>query len=233
MATTYIVGNWKSNQTQTESHIWFNSFFSLNPKIDPSINTVICIPFTEIANANRLISDNHLPLHIGAQDVSQFPTGSHTGQISASMLAELVSFCIVGHSERRREAGETSKEVASKVKNLLEYNITPIVCVDTPYLEQQLKDILTESIDLRKCIFAYEPISAIGSGKAQEPSEAEKMAAQISFLTESVCPILYGGSVDAENIVKYLDQGHISGVLVGGQSLSPQNFYSLINKIQS
>lgn len=233
MATTHIIGNWKSNQTQTESHIWLNNFISLNPKIESSINVVICTPFTDIANANRILSEKRLPLHIGAQDVSQFSAGSHTGQISASMLAELVSFCIVGHSERRREAGETSKDVASKVKNLLEYHITPIICVDVPYLEQQIKMLFSERIDLKKCIFAYEPISAIGSGKAQDPSEAERVSAKISFLTESTCPILYGGSINAENVVNYLNQGHISGVLVGGHSLNPQNFYNLINKAQS
>jgi triosephosphate isomerase (TIM) len=233
MSTKYIVGNWKSNQTQTESHIWFNGFVSLNPQIDSLVNVIICTPFTDISDANRIISEKHVSLHIGAQDVSPFPTGSHTGQISASMLAELVSFCIVGHSERRREAGETSKEVATKVKNLLEYNITPIICVDTPYLDQQLKNLLAERIDLKRCIFAYEPVSAIGSGKAQDPLESERVCSKISFLTESVCPILYGGSVVSENIVEYLNQDHISGVLVGGQSLSPQNFYNLINKIQS
>ena len=226
----YIIGNWKSNQTQTQSQIWLSSFAKLNPQIDPSTNTILCLPFTDIPEANRFLSKIPLPLHLGAQDVSPFPSGSHTGQISASMLAELVSFCIVGHSEVRREENETSENVKDKVINLLKYKITPIICLDTPYVDEQVKLLLKENVNLSNCIFAYEPVSAIGSGKAQKATDAQKICTQISFLTGGESSILYGGSVDTDNVAEYVGQTNIDGVLVGGQSLDPLNFYKLIKQ---
>ena len=172
-----------------------------------------------------------MPIVTGAQNVSHLAPGKHTGEITANMLAELVSFCIVGHSERRREFAETSEMVAEKARQLLENSITPIVCLDLPYLDEQIKELFQKNVDVSRCYFVYEPISAIGTGHPQDPVEANHVANQISFLIDNQAPILYGGSVTAENVKSFVDQNRIDGVLVGADSLEPTLFAGIINSL--
>jgi len=225
----YLVGNWKSYNTITQTTLWLEEFAKVYSKPKTNISLIVCAPFTNLAEANRLVAHLHLPLQMGAQDVSAFPQGKHTGEITAQMLSELSTYCLVGHSERRRELGETSKTVAQKTRLLLESSLTPIICLDVPYLEEQVKELLDLQLPLNSCIFAYEPLAAIGTGKAIEPQQAEIVASKISFLTESQCPILYGGSVTSENISGFLEKQHIDGVLVGTDSLSVSSFVNLMH----
>lgn len=223
----YLIGNWKSYNTISQTNIWLTEFAKvyIPPKVP--LTLVVCAPFTNLAEANRLINSLNLPLQMGAQDVSPHEEGKHTGEITARMLSELTRFCLVGHSERRREFGETSAIVAMKARRLLEESLTPIVCLDTPYIDEQIRELLNLQLPLTSCIFAYEPLAAIGSGKPVTANEAELVAAKIAFLTESACPILYGGSVTPENISSYLDKQHLDGVLVGTDSLSVDSFAKL------
>jgi triosephosphate isomerase len=223
----YLIGNWKSYNTISQTHLWFEEF---KKKLLPRtpLTTVICAPFTSLAEANRLIHQFNLPLEMGAQDVSPYPEGKHTGEVTARMLSELTRFCLVGHSERRRELGETSQLVAQKTRLLLEQSLIPIICLDTPYLDEQIKELLNLQLPLASCIFAYEPLSAIGSGRPANPRDAEVIAEKISFLTESLCPILYGGSVTEENLGAFLAKDHFDGALVGGDSLEATSFVKLI-----
>lgn len=223
----YLIGNWKSYNTISQTHIWLVEFSKAHlPKAN--LTTIVCAPFTSLAEANRLISQANLPLQIGAQNVSAETAGKHTGEVTARMLSELTRHCLVGHSERRREFSETSALVAQKVKLLLEESLIPIICVDQPYLDEQIRELLALQLPLATCIFAYEPVSAIGSGQAQDPGTAEVVAGKISFLTESQCPILYGGSVTPENVGAYLAKQHLDGVLVGTDSLTVPAFVKLM-----
>lgn len=225
----YLIGNWKSYNTITQTTLWLEEFAKAYTKPKTNIKLIVCAPFTNLAEANRLIGGLHLPLEIGAQDVSPYPEGKHTGEITAQMLSELTKYCLVGHSERRREFGEISKVVAQKARLLLENSLTPIVCLDTPYLEEQVKELLDLRLPLAGCIFVYEPLAAVGTGKAADPLAAEIVASKISFLTESQCPVLYGGSVTEENIANFLDKQHLDGVLVGADSLSVLSFVKLMH----
>jgi len=225
----YLIGNWKSFNTITQTTLWLEEFAKSYSRPKTNISLIICAPFTNLAEANRLIGKLHLPLQIGAQDVSVHPEGKHTGEVTAEMLSELTGYCLVGHSERRRELGETSSQVAQKARRLLENSLTPIICLDTPYLDEQIKELLNLQLPLTSCIFVYEPLAAIGTGKAADSRQAEIVAAKIAFLTESQCPILYGGSVTPENVGGFLDKHHLDGVLVGTDSLLVSSFVKLMH----
>ncbi len=225
----YLIGNWKSNENNTQTKLWLETFKNNQPPSKIDLSTIVCMPFTNLAEANRYVAEFNLPIQIGAQDVSAFPSGSHTGGITAGMLSELIGFCLVGHSERRQELGEDSDMVTSKAKILLESSITPIVCIDEPYLEEQVKSLYTGKVAIEKCLFAYEPLLAIGSGKPAVPDDVERVAAKINFLTDSVCPVIYGGSVGEANITSFASLPNISGVLVGTNSLDPKTFVKLMS----
>ena len=227
----YIIGNWKSNQTLTESLIWLDDLKALQPKFNPNVKVILCLPFTDIAAFNEKLVDFKMPITTGAQNVSHLPSGKHTGEITATMLGELISYCIVGHSERRNDFKETSEIVALKSKALIENSITPIVCLDLPYLDQQIRELFEHDVDVTRCFFVYEPISAIGTGKPVNPVDANHVASQIAFLLDNKVPVLYGGSVNADNVSEFTGQNHIDGVLVGTDSIEPTLFSNIINSL--
>ena len=172
-----------------------------------------------------------MPIITGSQNVSHMPPGKHTGEITASMLSELVNYCIVGHSERRQEFNETSEMVAQKTRLLLENSIVPIVCLDLPYMDEQIKALFNLDVDVSRCFFVYEPISAIGTGHPVDPVDANHVAGQIAFLTDNQSPILYGGSISNDNAASFVSQVHLDGVLVGTDSLEPTLFAGIINNL--
>lgn len=227
----YVIGNWKSNQNITESLVWLDGLSALRPKFSRDVSVILCLPFTDIAAFNKKLSDLNLPVTTGSQNVSHLPPGKHTGEITANMLSELVSYCIVGHSERRHDFNETSEMVAQKTKLLLENTITPIVCLDLPYLDEQIKALFHLDIDVSRCFFVYEPVSAIGTGKPVDPVAANHVAGQVAFLTDNQAPILYGGSVSPDNAASFVNQSKISGVLVGTDSLEPTLFAGIISSL--
>jgi len=227
----YLAANWKSNQTITQAKLWLETFRQICPGIPSDYKLILCAPFTDLSQANQYIDSYNIPISMGAQNVSVFEGGSHTGQISSLMLSELVSYCLLGHSEVRLQQSETNETVAAKAQELISSKITPIICLDKPYLENQIKALFKVGVDIKACIFAYEPISAIGSSHPQNSSMVEQVASQISFLTHFNCPILYGGSVTGKNIKVYVSKPHVNGVLVGGASLSAQSFVSLISSL--
>jgi len=227
----YVIGNWKSNQNLTESLIWLDNLSALVPRVHPDISVILCLPFTDIASFNQKLSETNYPIITGAQNVSHLPAGKHTGEINANMLRELVSYCLVGHSERRRDFNETCEEVALKTKSLLENSITPIVCLDLPYLDTQIKELFDQDVDVSRCFFVYEPLAAIGTGKPIDPVDANHVAHQIDFLVGGSVPILYGGSLTPDNSRSFVDQNKIDGLLVGTDSLSPTLFAGIINSL--
>lgn len=227
----YVIGNWKSNQNITESLNWLEKIKKTDFRPASDIQIILSLPFTDIAQVNEKIFELDLPIVTAAQNVSHFGEGSHTGEVTASMLSELVSYCIVGHSERRREFAETSEVVASKTALLLNYNITPIVCLDTPYLDDQIEALFDHNVDVTRCFFVFEPLSAIGTGLAVDPTYANQISHQISFLLDNKAPILYGGSVTSQNVKDFVDANRIDGVLVGHDSLEPADFSAIINTL--
>lgn len=229
----FVIGNWKSNQNISESLNWLEKIKKSDLSPAPDLQVILSLPFTDIAQVNEKISELDLPIVTAAQNVSHFGEGSHTGEVTSSMLSELVSYCIVGHSERRREFAETSEVVAAKAASLLNYNITPIVCLDTPYLDDQIESLYENRVDVTKCFFVFEPLSAIGTGIPVDPAFANQISHQISFLLDNKAPILYGGSVTSENVKDFVDANRIDGVLVGRDSLEPSDFVSIINALSN
>lgn len=214
----YLVGNWKSNKTIPEAKEWLKKITNYQL---PSTNLeiVIAAPFTVLSFLKTNSS-----FRLAAQNISPFPSGPYTGEISGEMIKGLVDYVVVGHSERRRHFGETNEMVAKKTKQALQFQITPIVCLDEPYLESQIKAIN------HQLIFAYEPLAAIGSGKPDTPQNANLVAERIKKMTEGAF-VLYGGSVDAKNAKNFMVEKNIDGLLVGQASLNANEFAKIIQAV--
>jgi triosephosphate isomerase len=223
---------------------------TLRPHLAPLKRRVfLAPPFTAIQAAVKAAAGSGIS--IGAQNVHDHDQGAFTGEISSSMLKAMgAEFVIVGHSERRHLFAETNSFINRKVHRLLQEGLTPLICVgellnerEKGSHEQVLKTQLEaclEGLDasqILKCIIAYEPVWAIGTGKTATPSIAQSMHRLIrSFLegkfgldSASKISLLYGGSVNAETIASLMEQTDIDGVLVGGASLEPASFLKLIN----
>ncbi len=222
-----IVANWKLNPlTAKEAETLASKI-----QVVSGHAVVLCppTPFLSLVKYPRL----------GAQDVSAQIKGAYTGQVSAAELASLgVQYCIVGHSERRT-LGETDADAAAKIKSLLDYKITPILCVGfgttveedelevTEVIKEQLVNSMADS-DPSKIVVAYEPVWAIGSKHAATPDHAEQIALYIKT-KHKARQVLYGGSVNSTNAAEFLKQPHVDGLLVGGASLLPDDFNKIIS----
>ncbi|HEY3998122.1 MAG TPA: triose-phosphate isomerase, partial [Candidatus Xenobia bacterium] len=189
-------------------------------------------------------------IKLGAQDVYWENNGAYTGEVSAPMLKDAgCSHCIVGHSERRLKFGETDEAVHKKVKALLEYGITPVVCcgeTQREHEEGQTKDVVCAQVShafhyltpdqVKRTVIAYEPIWAIGTGLADTPLNANETmgtirAALAKDFGQDVADgmrILYGGSVNAQNIDGFMSQPNVDGALVGGASLKADSFLRIM-----
>jgi triosephosphate isomerase (TIM) len=205
----------------------------------------VCVPAPYLAQVQGLASGTGID--VGSQDVSQHESGAYTGEVAATMLKDLgVRYAIVGHSERRQYHGETDAVVALKAQHALSAGITPIVCVGETLAEREAG--LTEEVVKRQlaavihtnghCIseivVAYEPVWAIGTGKTASPEQAQQVHAVLRSQLKAATAhadrvhILYGGSMNAANAKQLLSQTDIDGGLVGGASLKPQDFLTII-----
>jgi triosephosphate isomerase len=244
---TLIAGNWKMNLTVTEAESFFKSF-KIQKK--EGVELLFCPPFTDIPITRFFLERSSILW--GAQNVYPEDKGAFTGEISAPMLKDLgCSYVICGHSERRQILGESDELVARKVKAVLSHDMIPILCVGETGEERKEgqteerigSEIRTALFELSKeeaakVVIAYEPIWAIGSGKAATPEDAEEIA---SFIRKTVketagkkaseeVRILYGGSVNGDNMSHFLKEKDIDGGLVGGASLKPKDFLSIYEK---
>ncbi|MFH0863568.1 MAG: triose-phosphate isomerase family protein [Candidatus Gottesmanbacteria bacterium] len=221
MKKIFIVGNWKSNKTVEEAEEWFKQVASSKQQVESNIETVICPPFTCLPIFCSLLTINCLlpNFTLGAQDVSPFPDGAYTGEISARMLKDLgVRYVMIGHSERRKYFKEDDQLLANKVKEVLDSGLIPIYCVQGP----------TTPIPEGVKIILYEPSGAIGTGIAGSPQEANEIAKTLREISGSDTIILYGGSVSSENVSSFCQQKNINGVAVGNASLDPNKFLEII-----
>lgn len=224
MKHLYLVANWKSNKSIKESIEWVRTFKSqtLNFKLKEHIHLILCVPFTVVSSLQEEIKLLDLPFCLGVQNISSFPTGAYTGEISASMIKEIAQWTIIGHSERRKYFYETDDILLKKVEQGKAEGLDIIYCIEN-------SDV---SVPFQIDAIAYEPVNAIGSGKAQPPQDAEVVCKQIKTLHPRV-PVLYGGSVGPDNIAGFCGQPSIDGVLVGTASLDSDKFFHLIEAVSS
>lgn len=230
----FIIANWKSNKTIEEAEKWFHDFSEklLSESLDLSNKEIIACPsFTSIEHSRYCLTNLKLPIKIGAQNISKFRQGAYTGEVTAEMLEKLATYCIVGHSERRKYFGETDDDVIGKIKLLLEYRITPILCIsDLSQLDSYVdrgKQIIEKAEDI---IFVYEPPNAISGGgeyKPDSPQDANLNGGKIKERIGEI-KILYGGSVNSDNVASFFSQPNIDGALVGQASLDPLEFLQII-----
>jgi len=246
MRTQMIAGNWKMNTTLAEASALVTEMRQGLERIE-GVERVLCPPFVSLALVKELLQGSSIKL--GAQNMHFEETGAYTGEISPPMLSGICEYVILGHSERRQYFGETDDVVNKKVKAALAAAITPILCVGER-LEEKEAD-RTEEVVIRQVsralqgiespqgmVIAYEPIWAIGTGRAATGEGANTTIGIIrntmaQLYGEGIAQrirILYGGSVTAANIAEFIRQPEIDGALVGGASLKATEFLSIVEK---
>ena len=245
---TIIAGNWKMNNTLSQMKAFAEQIKPIIPK-GKWCNVVLCVPAVNITSAVRLFKDCHIA--IGAETCHYEDHGAYTGEITAEMIKEAgAKYVIIGHSERRQYYNETDFTVNKKVHAAINAGLTPIVCVGES-LEQRETGITDEWIalqvksalygvpadKLRRCIIAYEPIWAIGTGKTATAEQAGEVCTNIRATIRSLygarvarsVTIQYGGSMNPKNAAELLAQPDIDGGLIGGAALKPDQFVDIIN----
>jgi len=243
-----MAGNWKMYKTPAETAAFFEKFRPLVEKAD-HCEIVICPPFTDLTAAVEAARGSNI--QIGAQNIAWAKEGAFTGEVSGAMIqAAGATHAIVGHSERRQYFGETDETVLQRTLAALECGLTPIVCVGERLEDREAdktKTILVAQFQrgiskltpeqYAKILIAYEPVWAIGTGKTATPemaAEAHRMIrgqvwAHYGGDAVKATRILYGGSVKPDNVKALMAQTEINGVLVGGASLDPAGFASIVN----
>ena len=243
-----IAGNWKMNKTASETKQFAEELKTILPKAK-WCDVLVCVPSVNIAAAMRAFKD--MRVSVGAENIFYEKSGAYTGEISAEMLKDLgVKYVIIGHSERRQYFGETDITVNKKVHAALEAGLHPIICVGESLEQRELgvtMDLISLQVKsalagvgadkLRKCIIAYEPVWAIGTGKTATPEQAAEVCAFIRATIRHIygariarsITIQYGGSMNPENAAELLSQPDIDGGLIGGASLKPAQFVDIIN----
>lgn len=243
MRTPIVAGNWKMHTTLSEALALVDA---LRPELEPldGVERVLCPPFISLAPLSERLRGSSIRL--GAQNMYAEKSGAFTGEISPLMLQGLADYVILGHSERRQYFGETDDLVGRKVRAALEHGLVPIICVGEN-LEQneagrteevvgrQLRAALDGVPASASFVVAYEPVWAIGTGRAAQPSQANDV---IGFIRRIVGELLggdaaartriqYGGSVTPDNFPGFIEQPEIDGALVGGASLKAPLFSAI------
>ncbi len=248
-----LAANWKMNTTVSEG---LNLILNILSELEiikreekELIDILICPPFITLKKACEVLDHQIL---IGAQNTFWEEQGAYTGEISPLMLKDLVKYVIIGHSERRQYFNEFDEIINKKIKAVLPYNLIPILCVgesleireagnENEFIKNQIKLALEgiEEQSLSELVIAYEPIWAIGTGKAALPSDAQEINQLIrqqlkQLFSENFAErtrILYGGSANAENIASFINEVDVDGALVGGASLKVNEFLKMIYNI--
>ncbi len=246
MRIPLIAGNWKMNTTVAEAIELASEMRPGLEKIE-NVEKVLCPPFVSLAALRELLRGSSVKL--GAQNLYFEAKGAYTGEVSPLMLAGLCDFVIIGHSERRQYFGEGGEMINKKVKAALEVGLKPILCIGERAAENEAgrtNEVLAEQLDSSSerlyysggLILAYEPVWAIGTGKAASGKQANET---IAFIRQHISRkygkeiarevrILYGGSVTADNIAEFINQPEIDGALVGGASLKTREFLSIVEQ---
>ena len=249
MRIPMIAGNWKMNTTVSEAVVLVEAMRRELDEID-GVDKVICPPFLSLTSVRELIKGGSVKL--GAQNLYFEEKGAYTGEISPLMLAELCEYVIIGHSERRQYFGETDEIVNRKIKAAQQAGLKPILCIGERLEENeagrteevvsgQLRTALA-GVDCSNGLdVAYEPVWAIGTGKAATGRQANETIGLIrrgltQLYSKEIAQkvrILYGGSVTSDNIAEFVEHFEIDGALVGGASLKIDQFVSIVRQTAS
>lgn len=238
----YLYGNWKMNMTHSETEKFFEEFGSAYApfKDDANLEVGIFSSFTSLWQLSQGAKKNGIVF--GAQNVYYEPKGAFTGEVSIPMLKEYeLTHVIIGHSERRHIFGESDELIAKKVKALLDAGLIPVFCYGETLeereagntfsvMERQIKAVIKDLTpeEIKKVIYAYEPVWAIGTGKTATPAQAEEVCGwSRNLIGHPEVVILYGGSVKGSNAKELLSMKDIDGALVGGASLKPGSFLEI------
>jgi triosephosphate isomerase len=246
MRLPIIAGNWKMNTTIDQAVALVSDMLGNLNKVQ-GVDKVVCPPFISLHAVSALLGDSSVKL--GAQNLYFEEKGAYTGEISPLMLSGLCQYVILGHSERRQYFGETDETVNRKVKAALQAGLTPILCVGESLAENEAgktEEVVTRQVtgalagidSPRDLVAAYEPIWAIGTGRAATGQQANDT---IGLIRQTVSRlygeqaaqalrIQYGGSVTATNTAEFLSQPEIDGALVGGASLKAADFLSIVQQ---
>ena len=249
MRDVIVAANWKMHTTLADAGELARTIAS-RTRI-PGVIRVICPPFVALGAVRDALAEADPSVEIGAQNIHHELQGAFTGEISAPMLAGLATWVILGHSERRRDAGETDELIGRKIGRAVEAGLRPILCVgedlaqreaggQDAVVQRQLSGALAghRPADLRSpgLVIAYEPVWAIGTGLNASGQDAAAMAAVIRTALAALgwgpaaetVPVLYGGSVTSANIAEFLVEPSIDGALVGGASLKPDEMAGIV-----
>jgi triosephosphate isomerase len=249
MRTPLVIGNWKMQGTLAEARTLATAIRD-GLKRPRGVEVVVCPPFTALAAVGEILAGS--PIRLGAQNCHWEASGAHTGEVSPAMLAELgCRYVLVGHSERRRELGETDQRISLKAQAALAHGLTPVLCVgETADERRQGLTFTTVEGQLRaglagmmpdavaQIVLAYEPVWAIGTGVHATPAQAAEVHGYLRGLlseltskeTAQTIRILYGGSVKADNADALAAEPEIDGALVGGASLNAPGFIAIVRK---
>ena len=243
-----IAGNWKMNKTRPEAKALLEELKPMVADVK-DVEIVACVPFTNLETALAATAGTNIK--IGAENCHFEKSGAFTGEISADMLAEMgVEYVVLGHSERRQYFAETDETVNKRTKAALAAGLKPIVCVGELLWERECnitEEVIARQIkldffgisadDLKKCVIAYEPVWAIGTGKTATADQAEEVCAFIratlaklygADVAETIT-VQYGGSMNAKNAHELLAQPDVDGGLIGGAALKAPDFVQIVN----
>jgi triosephosphate isomerase (TIM) len=249
--TPLMAGNWKMNLNHLEAIALVQKLaFSLNDKDFDAVEVAVLPPFTDIRSVQTMVDGDHLRIKYGAQDLSPFDSGAYTGDISGVMLAKLgCSYVTIGHSERREHHAESDDTVNAKVLAAYRNGLTPILCVGEPLEVRKAGDQVAHTTtqlaaalrnvtlaQARGIVVAYEPIWAIGTGEVATPEDAQEvcralratLAGLYNPTVAGAIRVLYGGSVKPDNVAGIMAQPDVDGSLVGGASISPEDFVRIV-----
>jgi triosephosphate isomerase len=238
MRTKIIVGNWKMNTSLAEAYALAEGVLRGTEHIE-RITTVICPPSIWLTTlAHDVIPKGRLPhLKMGAQNMHPEEHGAFTGEVSPTMLQDIVEYVIVGHSERTHLFHEDTDFIADKVMSAFDHGLTPVLCVgedeqssrSATQVVQTLNHLIKElsKDQIEKLVVAYEPVWAIGTGKAATPEYAEKVLTALRSVVSPMTRLIYGGSSNEENAKGFLELPDCDGLLPGGASLKLKSFLTM------
>ena len=251
MRPVIVAANWKMNTTPADAGELALTIAARTR--EAGVERVICPPFVCLAAVRDALEGAGETVAVGAQDVHHETAGAYTGDISAAMLAGLATWVIVGHSERRRDHGETEERIAGKLRRAVEAGLRPILCVGEQLAVREAGAVAAEEVVIDQLagalapndadalvaaglVIAYEPVWAIGTGRNARGADAAAMAGAIRNALRDIgwgdraedVPVLYGGSVTAANIAEFLAEPSIDGALVGGASLKPDEMAGIV-----
>ncbi len=244
-----IAGNWKMNKTNTEAEVLLKELLPLVEDVKDRA-VVLCPPATALTLAVKKVGADAANIGVGAQNVHWEESGAYTGELSAAMLKDVgVKYVIVGHSERREYFGDTDETVNKRAKAAVAAGLVPIICVGESletreanayktFVEEQVKKAFAGmgALSAAKCVVAYEPIWAIGTGKTATFEQAQEVCEMIRTTLKDLYDaevadavrILYGGSVKPDTIDGLMEKPDVDGALVGGASLKAQDFSRIV-----